>query len=84
MTTRRETTVTVTLPTGQKIGRAPRADRRFSGVAHAGGRHVRSFRRNGTIPKIEIHDPLAAHRNLLAIYTDKNIHDVTAFLAGVK
>jgi cytochrome c oxidase cbb3-type subunit 3 len=84
MTTRRETTVTVTLPTGQKIdGRLERIDDFLVSLTQADGT-PRSFRRRGTVPKVEIHDPLAAHRNLLKVYTDKNIHDVTAFLAGVK
>jgi cytochrome c oxidase cbb3-type subunit 3 len=31
--------------------------------------------------RVEIHDPLAAHRELMPKYTDANIHDVFAFLA---
>ena len=84
MTTRREMTVTVTLPTGQKIeGRLERIDDFLVSLTQSDGT-PRSFRRNGPLPKVEIHDPVAAHRNLLAVYTDKNIHDVTAFLVGVK
>ena len=45
---------------------------------------ARSFRRNGDVPKVDVRDPLEAHRNLLPVYTDKDIHDVTAYLAGVK
>ena len=30
--------------------------------------------------KLEIHDPLAAHKNLLTTYSDKNIHDLFAYL----
>ena len=84
MTTRREATVTVTLPTGQKVeGRLERIDDFLVALTQADGT-PRSFRRDGDVPKVEVRDPLAAHRNLLATYTDKDIHDVTAFLASVK
>jgi hypothetical protein len=33
---------------------------------------------------VELIDPLQGHRALLGKYTDKDIHDVTAFLASVK
>lgn len=45
---------------------------------------IRSFRRHGDDPKIEIHDPMKAHRDLLTQYTDRDIHDVTAFLATLQ
>jgi cytochrome c oxidase cbb3-type subunit III len=34
--------------------------------------------------KAEIHDPLAAHEKLLETYTDKNIHDLFAYLETLK
>jgi cytochrome c oxidase cbb3-type subunit 3 len=34
--------------------------------------------------QVDVRDPLDAHRTLLPSYTDKDIHDVTAYLAGVK
>jgi cytochrome c oxidase cbb3-type subunit 3 len=84
MTTRREATVVVTLPTGQKYeGRLERIDDFVVTLTQADGT-PRSFRRNGDVPKVDVRDPLEAHRNLLPIYTDKDIHDVTAYLAGVK
>jgi cytochrome c oxidase cbb3-type subunit 3 len=84
MTTRRETTVVVTLPSGQKYeGRLERIDDFMVTLTQADGT-PRSFRRDGDVPKVDVRDPLEAHRNLLPIYTDKDIHDVTAYLAGVK
>jgi cytochrome c oxidase cbb3-type subunit 3 len=84
MTTRRETTVVVTLPSGQKYeGRLERIDDFMVTLTQADGT-PRSFRRNGDVPKVDVRDPLEAHRNLLPIYTDRDIHDVTAYLAGVK
>jgi hypothetical protein len=84
MTTRRETTVVVTMPTGQKYeGRLERIDDFVVTMTQADGT-PRSFRRSGDVPKVDVRDPLEAHRNLLPVYTDKDIHDVTAYLAGVK
>ncbi|MCM3879252.1 MAG: c-type cytochrome [Vicinamibacterales bacterium] len=84
MTTRREITVTVTQPGGKKTeGRLERIDDFLVALTLADGT-PRSFRRDGEIPYVEVHDPLEAHRNLLAVYSDKDIHDVTAYLASVK
>jgi cytochrome c oxidase cbb3-type subunit III len=48
-----------------------------SGVWH-------TFARNGDSPKIEIKDPLQAHLDLLAHLTDKDMHDLTAYLVTLK
>jgi len=45
---------------------------------------VRSFSRSGSEPKVEIHDPMKRHRDLLAELTDSDVHDVTAYLATLK
>ncbi len=44
----------------------------------------RTFTRKGDSPRVEIMDPLAGHKALLPKYTDRNIHDVTAYLVTVK
>jgi cytochrome c oxidase cbb3-type subunit III len=44
----------------------------------------RTIRRNGSSPQIAVQDPMKAHRSLLAEYTDKDIHDVTAYLVTLK
>jgi cytochrome c oxidase cbb3-type subunit 3 len=81
---RRDVAAVVTLPSGQKVeGRLERIDDFYVTVTPEGGME-RTFRRDGDVPKIEIRDPLEAHRNLLTVYTDKDIHDVTAFLATLK
>jgi mono/diheme cytochrome c family protein len=78
------TTVTVTLPTGEKIdGVMTRIDDFYVGLKQADGMD-RGFSRMGDQPKVEIHDPLASHRELLHQYTDKEIHDVTAYLVTLK
>jgi cytochrome c oxidase cbb3-type subunit 3 len=77
-------TATVTDVSGQKVeGRLIRIDDFIVVIAQADGTH-RSFRRNGDIPKVEIRDPREAHRKLLPTYTDKDIHDVTAYLVTFK
>jgi cytochrome c oxidase cbb3-type subunit 3 len=84
MTTRREATVAVTLPTGEKYeGRLERIDEFMVSLTERDGT-PRSFRRTGDVPKVDVRDPLEAHRNLLPTYTDKDIHDVTAYLASLK
>lgn len=45
---------------------------------------VRSIRREGAAPKVVLHDSLQAHRDMLPLYTDQEIHDVTAYLVTLK
>ncbi len=81
---RRDVTATVMLASGQKVeGRVDRMDDFTITVTPDGG-VPRTFRRDGDVPKIEVHDPLAGHQSLLSVYTDKDIHDVTAYLATLK
>jgi hypothetical protein len=77
-------TVTVTQTNGQKVeGRLIRIDDFFVtvGLPENG---QQTFRRDGDSPKVEIHDPLKPHKDLLPSYTDTDIHNVTAFLVTVK
>ena len=77
-------TVTVTLASGEKVsGTLDRVDD-FSVSLHDSAGEYHSFTREGEVPKVEIHDPLKAHTELLAKYTDADIHNVTAYLATLK
>jgi cytochrome c oxidase cbb3-type subunit III len=77
-------TVTVTDGSGQKVeGRLGRIDDFIVVVVQDDG-VSRSFRRDGDVPRIEIRDPREAHRQMLPTYTDKDIHDVTAYLVTLK
>jgi cytochrome c oxidase cbb3-type subunit 3 len=38
----------------------------------------------GTTARVELRDPLQPHKELLPIYTDSDIHDVTAYLASLR
>jgi cytochrome c oxidase cbb3-type subunit III len=78
------TTVTVTYAGGQKLeGTLNRVDDFIVTLTQADGTQ-RTVRRDGETPKVEIHDPLKPHKDLLPVYTDKNIHDLTAYLVTVK
>ena len=45
----------------------------------------RTFRRaSAIVPKVEINDPLAAHKAMLEKYTDRDMHNVTAYLVTLK
>jgi cytochrome c oxidase cbb3-type subunit 3 len=80
----RAVTATITLPAGETLeGRVVRYDDFLITLALEDG-SLRSVRREGDKPKVEIRDPLEPHRALLAAYTDKDIHDVTAYLVTVK
>jgi cytochrome c oxidase cbb3-type subunit III len=77
-------TVTVTTPDGKTVeGRLSRIDDFIVTLTEADGT-ARSFRRDGETPKVEVHDPIEPHKDLLRVYTDKDIHDVTAYLVTLK
>jgi cytochrome c oxidase cbb3-type subunit 3 len=80
----REVTVVVTQASGEKIeGRLVRVDDFMVVLAQADGM-TRSFRRDGDNPKVEVRNPREPHIKLLPTYTDKDIHDVTAYLVTLK
>jgi cytochrome c oxidase cbb3-type subunit 3 len=77
-------TVKVTLPDGQVVeGQLVRVDDFLVTVGLSDGT-TRTIRRDGDSPKVEITNPLARHDALLAVYTNKNVQDVTAYLATLK
>ena len=77
-------TATVTWPSGEKVrGRLVRIDDFLVTVALDDGA-TRTIRREGDVPAVEVADPLAGHQALLGILTDKDMHDVTAYLATLK
>lgn len=81
---RRQATVVVTQPNGQKIeGRLDRIDDFMVLLTTADGVQ-KSIGRSGDVPKVEVRDPMTGHRQLLARYTDRDIHNVTAYLVTLK
>ena len=76
--------VTVTLPSGQSVrGTLSRLDDFVVSLTQADGTH-RTFRTAGTSTTVEIHDPLTPHKELLRVYADADIHNVTAYLASLR
>jgi cytochrome c oxidase cbb3-type subunit 3 len=77
-------TVMVTLPSGEKVeGQLVQIDDFLVTVRLDDGT-IRTIRRNGHTPNVIVSDPLKAHKDFLPIYTDKDIHDVTAYLVTLK
>ena len=77
-------TAVVTTADGQRYeGRLDRIDDFIVGVTLADGT-PKIFRRNGNVPGVQITDPLDGHKKLWVRITDKDIHDVTAYLVTLK
>ena len=78
-------TVTVTLASGQSFsGKLEQVDDFTVSLRDSDG-NFRSFARDtANPPRVEIHDPLQAHTELLRKYTDADIHNVTAYLVTLK
>ncbi|MEO8372093.1 MAG: c-type cytochrome, partial [Candidatus Solibacter sp.] len=78
---------TVTMPDGKKFeGRLVRKDDFLVVLTLADGTR-KSIARNGDVPKVEVKDPNDAHKKMVLALDDpenKNMHDVTAFLATLK
>jgi cytochrome c oxidase cbb3-type subunit 3 len=77
-------TATAILPGGERLeGMIVRMDNFLLTVRQQDGT-LRTIRRDDPRIKIDIKDPLDVHRQLLGALTDKDMHDVTAYLATLK
>jgi cytochrome c oxidase cbb3-type subunit III len=77
-------TAVVTLASGERVeGPIERLDDFTVSIVTADGSH-RTFRTENSSPKVEIRDPLQGHRELLRSYSDKDIHNITAYLVTLK
>lgn len=77
-------TATVSEANGTQVtGKLDALDDFYVSVTSEDGQTHRFTRMNG-MPKVDIHDPLAAHREMLRKYDDKDIHDITAYLESLK
>ena len=77
--------VTVTLASGESAsgGLVRLTDFDVTLYDTAAGR-IRSFLRNGDVPKVVVTDPLQAHLDQLRKWTDEDMHNMTAYLASLK
>jgi cytochrome c oxidase cbb3-type subunit 3 len=76
----------VTLNTGDTVqGTLKHLDDFTVSLTTAQGQY-RSFIRQGPqgVRAVQLRDPLQQHRQLLSQYTDRDMHDVTAYLATLK
>ena len=80
---RKPVTVTVTTATGESTTGVLEELDDFNVSLRDDTGHYRSFQRGPGV-KVERHDPYAAHVALLDEYTDKDIHDVVAYLETFK
>jgi hypothetical protein len=76
-------TVTVTPPSGVAVTGVLIALDDFNVSLRDGSGDYKSWKRVPGL-KVEKHDPYQAHIDLLDRYTDKNIHDVVAYLETLK
>jgi len=77
-------TVTVTPSSGKSVsGTLDRIDDFSVSLRDSSGEY-HSFLREGNVPKVEVHDPIRPHVELLRKYTDADIHNVTAYLVTLK
>jgi len=76
--------VTVTLSSGEIVqGSLLLVDDFLVSLTQSDGT-VRTFRRDGDVPKVEIKDPMQGHKTLLDTMKNKDMHDVTAYLESLK
>jgi len=78
-------TVTVTFTNGEKLeGTLTRKDDFLRPLLLADGDRRSVSLENSDPPKVEIHDPLDAHRKLARNLSNDDMHNVTAYLAAIK
>src|ERR1700684_1573848 len=80
---RKPLTVTVTTASGESVTGVPTELDDFNVSLRDASGQYHSFTRGPGV-KVEKHDPYAAHVALLDEYTDKEIHDVVAYLETLK
>jgi len=76
--------VTVTLPSGERVAGDLVRITDFDVTLRSPDGVRRSYTRNAGSPKVETKDPLQAHIGMLTVYKDKDIHNLTAYLATLK
>jgi cytochrome c oxidase cbb3-type subunit 3 len=77
-------TATVTTKTGEVFTGLPVQNTDFGVVIQPVSGPIKSFLKVGDWPKVELHNPLQAHVDLLGKYTDDDIHNLAAYLVSLK
>jgi cytochrome c oxidase cbb3-type subunit 3 len=76
--------VTVTLPSGASFTGVPVNLDDFNVALREPDGAYRSFKRTGNLPRVEIHNRLQFHLDLLTHISDADIHNLTAYLVTLK
>jgi mono/diheme cytochrome c family protein len=77
-------TALVTMPSGERLeGRVEYIDD-FTVTLLLAEDQRRTIATFGTAARVELRDPLQPHKELLPIYADSDIHDVTAYLVSLR
>ncbi|HEU4387074.1 MAG TPA: cytochrome c, partial [Blastocatellia bacterium] len=77
-------TVTVTLNSGESFSGVLVRLTDFDVTLRDSSGVLRSFTRDGDSPKVETRDPLQAHVDMLGVWKDSDIHNMTAYLVTLK
>jgi cytochrome c oxidase cbb3-type subunit 3 len=77
-------TITVTLANGQKFDGVPISVTDFVVVFKDMSGAYHSYARADGFPKVEVHNPLQPHVDILKALNDSDMHDVTAYLVTLK
>jgi cytochrome c oxidase cbb3-type subunit III len=78
------TTVTIDLPSGSVInGRLIEMDDFVVVLVDEDGNRE-TIRRDGGVPRVQVHNPLQAHVDMVRNWEDRDLHDLTAYLATLK
>jgi cytochrome c oxidase cbb3-type subunit 3 len=73
------------MPSGEAITGRLRGVNDFNVALSDKNGGFRSFtRKDENNPKVDIHDPLRVHTDMLKSYTDENIHNLTAYMVTLK
>jgi hypothetical protein len=79
----KQTEVTVTPASGKPVTGTPVRIDDFNVTLRDASGQTQTFRRTANV-KVEVHDPLAAHHELLDRIADSDIHNVVTFLESLK
>jgi cytochrome c oxidase cbb3-type subunit 3 len=77
-------TVVVTTASGEKVSGTLMWLTDFTVTLKEANGLLRTFARSGDIPKVDVTDPLQYHLDHMRVLTDKNMHDLTAYLVSLK
>jgi cytochrome c oxidase cbb3-type subunit 3 len=77
--------LTVTLPSGESFSGALVRVTDFDATLYdPKTEQIKSWLRNGDVPKVVVTDPLQAHVDMWIKWTDADMHNMTAYLASLK